>query len=143
MRFLRKNCSNLKYALYTEKQAIYEKDGNGDIVYDTIDGEQIPRIVEYRSGFAEPVDFVGCLAFSGGESEASVFGVSVGDYDSKLSMPKGAIPIEETSIIFTESEPAYDTSGMVKESSADYRVVKIAPAGDMVSYLLKRIVHNG
>lgn len=143
MRQLRKNTTALKYALYSDKQPIYELDEYGYTVYDEIDGEEVPRIIDYREGYGDPVPFYGNIAFSGGESEAEVYGVSIDAYDSKLVMPKDAIPIAETSLIFKESEPEYDSKGFLKKSSADFRVVKIAKSLNDVVYLLKRIVHNG
>lgn len=135
------NCKTLKYALYTEEQPVYELDSDGNIIYDDIDGEEVPRIVDYQSGYEEPVEFIGNISFAGGESEADVFGISQSDYDAKLAMAKGDIPITETSLIFEDSDPKY-SSGILVESSADYRVKKIAAGRFDTVYLLKRIVHD-
>lgn len=142
MRLLRKNMTKLKYALYSESIPIYEKDSQGNVVVDEIDGEDVPRVIETINGYDTPVDFIGTLSFAGGESEAEVFGVSTADYDCKLTMPKGAIPVTETSLIFQDSTPQYDSNGVLKKSSADFRVVKIAPYVQSTAYLLKRIVHE-
>jgi len=143
MRLLRKNMQRLKYALYEEKIPVYETDDEGNIVVDVIDGEEVPRIIDTVSGYGEVVDFIGNISFSGGEAEASVYGVSTADYDCKLVMPKGAIPITETSLIFQNNEPVYDSQGNLKRNSADYQVARIAPYVQSTVYLLKRIVHNG
>lgn len=142
MRFLRKNMTKLKYALYAEKMPVYELDEYGLVVYDEIDGEEVPRIIDTISGYHEPEEFIGTLSFSGGESEAAVYGVSTADYDCKLVMPKDSIPITETSLIFQSSEPQYDSKGNLKRNSADFTVVKVAPYVQSTVYLLKRIIHN-
>lgn len=136
------NCKTLKYALYKEEQPIYELDGLGYPIYDDVDGEQVPRIIDHFNGYDIPVDFFGNISFAGGESEASVYGISVGDYDAKLALANGALPITETSLIFEDSEPQYDKDKHLKQNSADYRVVKIAKGRYDTVYLLKRIVHN-
>ena len=142
MRSLRKNSRKLYYSAYEDEQPIYATDKKGDIVYDDVDGDLIPRIIDYQSGYGEPKEFFGNIAFAGGESEAEVYGVSIDSYDAKLLMPHGALPITETSIIFQNSTPEYGRNGMVVENSADYRVVKISDSLNEVVYLLKRIIHN-
>lgn len=142
MRTLRKNMQKLKYVLYEDEVPIYEKDSEGNVVYDDIDGEEVPRIVDYQSGFGEPVEFFGNIMFSGSPSEAEVYGVSIGSYDSRMVLSNDKIPITETSLIFKESAPQYDTNGKLKESSADFRVIRVARGLTDTVYLLQRIVHN-
>jgi len=67
------------------------------------------------------------------------YGVSTSDYDSKMLSLKDEFPISETSLIFTDSEPEYDTNGNLKEKSADFRVFRVAPSLNYAVYLLKRI----
>lgn len=135
MRTTRKNKQRMKYSLLGEKIPTYETDDEGNIIYD--DGE--PIISGYVSGYQEPVDFLGNIAFAGGEAEAVAFGVSVSDYDSKLLMNADELPITETSIIFKDSEPVYK-GGVIDDKSADYRVIKVIPSLNTTVYLLKRIV---
>lgn len=136
------NCRKLKYSLYTDEQPVYELDGLGYPIYDNIDGEEVPRIIGYKSGYGNPVEFIGNISFAGGETESDVFGISQSDYDAKLAMARDALPITETSLIFEDSEPQYNKDGTLKETSADYRVKKIAQGRYDTVYLLKRIVHN-
>jgi len=142
MRTLRKNMQKLRYALYSDKLPVYETDSEGNIIYDVIDDEEVARVVDYKSGFGELVEFMANIVFQGSSSEAEVFGVSIGSYDSKMVLSNGKIPVTETSLIFKESNPQYDSSGNLKESSADFRVVKIAEGLTDTVYLLQRIVHN-
>lgn len=142
MRTLRKNTQMLRYVLFEEDVPVYETDDAGNVIFDNIDGAEVARILEYRNGYRNVQTFAGNIGFAGGESEAEVFGISVDAYDSRLVLPNDKVPITETSLIFKESEPKYDTKGNLKKSSADFRVVKIARGLTDTVYLLKRIVHD-
>lgn len=136
MRLCKKNKSKLKYALYKEKEVVYETDDEGNIVYVDVDGEDVP--VETGSlppHYDEPQGFKGYIQFKGGQDEARAFGVSVDSYTHILVMRKGEIPITETSLIYDKTEP--DPNDM--EGSADYRVAHIAPSLNFVTYLLKSV----
>lgn len=137
MRTALKNKQLLKYALFEGKTPNYVYDDDGNIKYD-IAGNPM-RTGDKKNTYSAPVDFWGNIAFAGGESEAASFGVAIGDYDSKLLMNFGEIPISETSLIFKESSPEYDSYGNLKEKSADFRVVKVQPSLHYIAYLLKRI----
>ena len=64
MRSLRKNSRKLYYSAYEDEQPIYATDKKGDIVYDDVDGDLIPRIIDYQSGYGEPKEFFGNIAFA-------------------------------------------------------------------------------
>ena len=144
MRTVRKNKQRLKYALYkgkAEPTIVTDRDGNpmfdddGNYVYEDVSTNELV--------YDEPVEFYGNIAFSkgSGEAESVAFGISLADYDSTLVMNRGEIPIDETSLIFAESEPEYEDGKLIRES-ADFTVVKVQPSLNMVTYLLKRIVKN-
>ena len=135
MRTLRRNKSNLYYSLYEESQTAYLTDDDGNIVYEEVDGEQVPVETGSKpSSFSTPVPFKGYIQFKGGEEEAMAFGVSVGSYTHLLIMEKDEIPIDETSLIF-DHEP----QGEITENSADYKVYRVAPSLNFVTYLLKSV----
>ena len=110
-------------------------DDEGNFIYDSTTTSEMK--------YSDPVGFWGNISFASGEAEAQAYGVSVGDYDSKLMMLNGELPIDETSLIFDVSVPEYDENGNVVRESADYSVLKVQKALNMVVYLLKRIVKNG
>lgn len=139
MRLCARNKQALKYALYKEKEPVYLTDDNGDVIYEEIDGEQVP--IETGSNpphYDNPVSFKGNIQFSFGEAQARAFGVSTGDYEYVLFMRDGEIPITETSLIFYKSEPQYD-NGVLVEKSADFRIIRVLPYLDFTAYLLKTI----
>jgi hypothetical protein len=143
MRTCRKNKQKLKYALYLGKsEPSYIIDRNGEIMFDDDGNPMEDSGSVNKPVYDNPVEFYGNISFASGEAEAVAYGVSVGDYDSKLLMLKDEIPINETSLIFKESTPEYDGDGKLIRDSADFSVVKVQPSLNLVVYLLKRIVKN-
>lgn len=145
MRTVRRNKQRLMYALYkgvSVAELVRGRDGNpmldenGDYIYDDSSTSDIL--------YDDPVPFFGNIAFSkgSGEAESVAYGISLADYDSTLIMNIGEIPIDETSLIFKDSIPEYDSNGNLKRDSADFSVVKVQPSLNTVMYLLKRIVKN-
>ena len=130
MRMLRANQRPLWYQLYKESDTSYVRDENGNIVYQEVDGEQVPmetgrKMDEYDA----PVRFYGTIQNAGGTAEAASYGVSVGSYEAVLLEVANGLPIKEMSLIWMR-EP--------DDGSADYRVVRKPVALNQVVYLLKR-----
>lgn len=142
MRSLKKNQQYLKYATYSEQITIYERDENGNIVYDEIDGDLYPRIIAERAGYSEPVEFYANISAAKGSSDSEVFGVSL-DYTKTVSTSDMTLPISETSLIWFETEPKYNADGTVDESSADYAVVAVARSLNNVVYAIKKRAKGG
>lgn len=131
------------YALYkglSEPQKVLDRDGkpmfdaDGNYLYDSTSSKKML--------YDEPVEFLGNVAFSSGEADAQAYGVSISDYDSKLIMLADEIPIDETSLVFKESTPEYDSEGDLIRESADFTVIKVQKDLNMSVYLLKRIVKD-
>lgn len=141
MRTVRKNRVNLKYALKAESVPIYELDDEGNVIYDDVDGEMVPRETgEYQDGYMEPVDFKGNISYEFNYHKVNKrsFGIEYGEYDCVLLMKKDELPLTETSLIFQFSTPQYLESGLVDPNSADFIVARIAPSLNIVRYLLKK-----
>ena len=137
MRSLKKNQQNLWYSTYADQITEYYRDSGGNIIYDEIDGELIPRIKSERAGYNNPVSFYANISAGKGTSQEEVFGVSL-DYTKTISTSDMDLPISETSLIWFETEPTYNADGTVNESSADYSVVGIAKSLNNVVYALKK-----
>lgn len=156
MRTLLKNKQKMKYALQIREVPIYNRDENGEILYEHYEdsdgniiyyldenGNKIPSETgEYEVGYSEPHEFFGNIAMSGGEAEAVEYGIDVSAYDATLVMEKGVLPIDETSLIWFESEVGYTDTSMTHADghTADYKVLAVKPSLNFVKYILGRIV---
>ena len=98
MRSLRKNKQKLWYSTYADQITEYYRDSDGNIIYDEIDGEQIPRIKGERAGYNKPVLFHANVSAGKGIAQEEVFGVSL-DYTKTISTSDMDLPISETSLI--------------------------------------------
>lgn len=113
MRTALKNKQELKYALYHERQEIYQTDAEGNIVYTEVDGERVPVLEGYSENFYDaPVDFIGNIMPVGSESYARgnvaiyrAYGIDVSAYDALILMNRGELPITESSLIWEWNEP--------------------------------------
>ena len=141
MRNLKKNQQRLQYATYLNQITIYERDENGEIIYDEIDGELIPRIKSEQAGYNSPVSFYANISAAKGTSDSEVFGVSL-DYTKTISTSDMTLPISETSLIWFETEPRYNEDGAVDSSSADYAVVAVARSLNNVVYAIKKLAKS-
>ena len=142
MRSLNKNKQKLWYSTYADQIIIYERDENGEIVYDEIDGELYPRIIAEKAGYNNPVSFYANISAAKGSSDSEVFGVSL-DYTKTISTSDMSLPISETSLIWFETEPVIKDDGTVDESSADYAVVAVARSLNNVVYAIKKRAKGG
>ena len=121
MRSLKKNQQGMYYSTYDSAITIYERDENGEIVYDEIDGERIPRIIAERAGYNKPVFFDANVSAGKGTAQEEVFGKEI-DFTRTISTTDLTLPIDELSLVWIESEPKYLEDGTVDPNSADYKV---------------------
>lgn len=133
MRMARHNQRALWYSNPCDGNNAYVRDENGNIVYQKVDGEQVPlesggKVDEYET----PVPFWGTIQNAGGTAEAAAYGVNVGSYQAKLIDVTNELPIKEMTLIYT-----HDPTGKCGDR-AEYRVVNCPIALNQVSYLLKR-----
>lgn len=142
MRNLKKNQHKLWYSTYANQITIYKRDSDGNIIYDEIDGKRFPRIIAERAGYNNPVSFCANISATKGSSDSEVFGVSL-DYTKTISTCDMTLPISETSLIWYETEPRYNTDGTVDSFSADYAVVAIARSLNNVVYAIKKLAKEG
>ena len=142
LRTAKKNKVKLLYSLQGENIPIYETDDEGNIVYEEIDGEQIPvETGDSFTGYQTPVIFYGNLSFYTGWNYPGVWGVTLNNADAILLMDKNELPIDETSRIWFQSEPVYkdEEHTIVDPDSADFSVSRIIPSLNCVRYVLKGI----
>lgn len=131
MRMARKNQRALWYSNINDSDACYVRDEDGNIIYEEVDGEQVPlEDGGSTEEYTKPVKFYGTIQNAGGQTEAAAYGVSVGSYTAKLFEVDGGLPIEEMSLIYLHDP---DDGG-----GAEYRVVRKPLALNQVVYLLQR-----
>lgn len=106
MRMLRKNQHNLMYSLQIATIPEFET-----IYYEDDDGNRYPIDAKPTGKteivYGNPVPFLASIADSGGEAEATMYGLSVSDYSAVMLQIKGEIPIKEGMLIWCNSEPQY------------------------------------
>lgn len=121
MRDCKKNQQELYYSTYSDQITEYYRDSEGNIIYDEIDGELIPRIKCERAGYNNPVPFDFETSAGKGTAQTEVFGSDV-DFTRTISTTDMSIPIDELSLVWIEHEPEYLSDGTVDPDSADYKV---------------------
>lgn len=114
MNSLNKNKRKLMYSLYQDN--IPEYDENGDPTGGT------------KKGYSNPVEFKANLSAGKGSAEEQVFGKSI-DFTRSISSTDMALPIDEYSRIWYETEPQYKEDGTVDGDSADYIVAAPVATG--------------
>lgn len=141
MRVLRKNTQRLWYSIQGEQQPIYEKDKEGNIIFDVMpDGSQIPRDSgEVTNGYEYPVEFYGNISASGGQAQDAAYGVDLSAYDAVLYAIKGNLPIDERTLIWVNNEPTTLYDCMPDPKSADYIVRRVPPCINDIVYLLEKV----
>ena len=119
----------LKVATYHNGEPLYEKDEQGNIIYDTMpDGESVPRqIGETPAGYDEPVEFWNSITGTLTEDELKAFGSETQSV-AKITYKKEEFTFSVGDLIWHNSEVRYN-DGVVDESSADYRVKGIQDTG--------------
>lgn len=132
------------YSLFKGEQPEYVLDENGNRIVDYIDED---GNVYYREtgrkiqAYAEPVAFLGNISMSSGEVSSQEYGIDISGYDAILILDKDEIPIDETSLIWFETEPQYKDADktIVDGNKADYRVLAIKPSLNQFKAVLGRI----
>ena len=121
MRSLKKNKQKFYYSTYADQITEYCRDFYRNIIYDEIDGEQIPRIKCERAGYNKPVSFYANISAGKGTAQEDVFGKDI-DFTRTISTTDLSLPIDELSLVWIESKPEYLSDGAVDPDSADYKV---------------------
>ncbi len=147
------NKQKMKYSLQGQTVTIYEKDDEGNILYEGYtdeegafipylddEGNKIPKVLEEKTGFSEPVDFKANIAFSGGEAQTYEYGFNAADFDAIIVTDRQEFPFKKGDLIWLDSEITYTDESLVDETSADFTIVGIKPALRSTKYMLKATV---
>lgn len=148
MRTLQRNKQKMQYALYLAEAPIYN-------YYEDDEGNKYHlETGEYALAYTTPVEFFANVSMSGSYAEATEYGLSTADYQAVIELDKGAIPIEEGSLIWFKSDVEYLYDGekievevngetvltkAPKPTSADYKVIKISDSLNYTKAILKAV----
>lgn len=129
MRTAKRPKQKMYYSLFTDGSPIYERDSEGEIIYDTMpDGEIAPRIIgENPKHYEEPVEFYNSITGELTVEELQAFGDEP-KMKAKITYKKGEFPFEIGALIWHNTEPEI-IEGEVNPDSADYRIVGIQDTG--------------
>lgn len=143
MRMLKRNKQKLHYSLFIEERPEYALDEFGNKIIEYVDeegNEYYRETGEIERVYSLPVEFLGNISMSGGEAEAMEFGLNTADYEAVLIVEKGLLSIDESSLIWFESEPVINDNGLVDYVTADYSIIKISPSLNVDKYVLKKTI---
>lgn len=128
MRTQRRNKQTMWYSLPNGKKPKYETDDNGNIIYDDIDGEKIPRETgEYEPSYSKPVKFKGAIFSQLENAIIRAWGNDNSNNYATLVVAKNALPdLVNGAKIWRKNKIKYkDDEVTPDESSAEYTVAGI------------------
>lgn len=130
MRTPRRTKQQMYYSALHDGEPIYERDEEGNIIYDVMpDQERIPRVVgESPAGYDEPTEFWNSITGELTADELQAFGSEPKD-KAKMTYHKGEFPFSVGTLIWKDSEIKHNDDGTVDENSADYRIIGIQTTG--------------
>lgn len=145
MRCMKINKQKMYYSLLIGTVPEYELDefGNKKIAYEKGD-----KIIYAKTGvtislYSPAIPFEGNIAMSGSDVSRQEFGISDERYEAVLVLNKDEIPIDETSLIWYQTEPTtkeIEGQTYADDSTADYRVLRVIPSINNDRYILAKVV---
>ncbi len=95
-------------------------------------GDRRNKSGEYKLLYSNPVEYFANISAARGETQSNQFGENI-VYDKSIILDKGAVDLDEYSILWIDSEPELDANGalMLNEDGTvktphDYIVKKVA-----------------
>ena len=144
MMTLDQNKQKLQYALFFGESPEYVLDENGEKVISYVDSDGTIYYEETGNtikNYSLQEQFYANIAMSGGEISTQEYGIDISNYDAILLLDKGQIAIQETSLVWFESEPQYKDAErtIVDPNKADYKVLSIKSSLNQLKCVLGRI----
>lgn len=142
MRLPKRDKQKMYYSNFIGTQKEYQKDDEGNIVYEDIDGVETPVETGNESQiFDTPTEFKASISSSLNEMHIKSWGCDQSSIYSEIVCPKGYLPLKIGAIIWRTSQIEWedDQQTVPKASSSDYTVCGLMDEGlteDM--FLLKR-----
>lgn len=125
MRTVKRNKQKMYYSLLGELKPKYKKDRDGNIIYDEVDGEMIPRETgEYEQTYDKPVEFHANISAKLHEVFIEAYGVDDSSSYAQIVAIKDSLPFVEGTLIWRKNEIKYldEAQEEIDVESADYIV---------------------
>jgi len=142
MRTPRRIKQKMYYSLLNSSMETYERDKEGNIIYDIKGGVMIPRTTgEPIPVYSEPIEFFNSISGILTEDEMKAFGgEKIGN--AKMTYHKDEFPFVTGTLIWKKTIPVVK-DGIVDEDSADYIVLGVLNAGkNFYKCILSEVVKN-
>lgn len=142
MRTPRRIKQKMYYSLLNSSMETYERDKEGNIIYDIKGGAMIPRTTgEPIPVYSEPIEFFNSISGILTEDEMKAFGgEKIGN--AKMTYHKDEFPFVTGTLIWKNTAPVIK-DGVVDEDSADYIVLGVLDAGKhFYKCILAEVVKN-
>ena len=143
----------MKYALQIGEVPIYNRDENGEIIYEHYEdsdgniiyyldenGNKTPSETgEYEIGYSEPVSFLANISNKLNKVVWAEYGIDNSTNYAQILADKDILLLKAGSVIWKKSEVGRKESGSIDDSPADYVVKGVADEGqDFDLFLLQR-----
>lgn len=129
---LQANKQKLTYAKKLGRVPVYETDDDGNIVYMTINGQQIPSETgEFEIGYSNPEEIKANINSQLHESIVRAFGVDDSSDYAQIVASKGLFDFNVGTLIWKKSEVKFKDiqKTRVEPTSADYEVRGVLDEG--------------
>lgn len=140
MRLQRKNKKWITYSLFDRIEPVYKHDDNGDVVTETIDGEQVPVEVGQRELYTKPKRKLVSFSTGGKSAVKEEYGIDETDWNAMIMVELGKLYLDTQSIVWRNNSVTYREDGSVDPNSAEYKVVRVLPSNTVQRYLLQKVV---
>lgn len=135
MRCMNLNKQRFFYALYTGREELKDEYGN--------------KSGEYKLLYSNPVEYFANISAARGETQSNQFGENI-VYDKSIILDKGAVDLDEYSILWIDSEPELDANGALVlnedgtvKTPHDYIVKKVAMSLHSVLLAISKVTVSG
>ena len=144
MMSLEQDKQKLYFALFYGETPEYVLDSEGNKIISYIDEDGTEYYEETGNkikNYSLQEPFYASISMSGGEISTHEYGIDISGYDAILMLDKGQIPIQETSLVWYQTEPVYKDKDktILDGDKADYKVLAIKPSLNTLKVLLGRI----
>lgn len=140
MRLQRKNKKWITYSLFDRIEPVYKHDDNGDVVTETIDGEQVPVEIGQRELYTNPERKLVSFSTGGKSAIKDEYGIDETDWNAMIMVELGRLNLDSKSLVWRNNSVTYREDGSVDPNSAEYKVVRVLPSNTVQRYLLQKVV---